>query len=90
MFAAYDQIEEAHWKAIAKRFKLSSSKKVMAAVKATDTRMLCTEAYDLLRGGPLPGFISIDGVERYPFKIKPWGPERSKKEFLHRFKEVMR
>ena len=89
LFAAYDQIEGAHWVAIAKRFKLSSSEKVVAAVKVADTRMLCTEAHDLLKGGPLPGFISIDGVERYPFKIKPWSPERSKKEFLHRFKKVM-
>lgn len=58
-------------------------------LKNVDMRMLVTEAYDLLEGGPHPGWqINQQTHPRYEFTITPWHPEEAMQRFLLRFQQL--
>lgn len=58
-------------------------------LKNVDMRMLVTEAYDLLEGGPLADWkINQQTHPRYDFKIVPWHPEEAMQRFLLRYQQL--
>lgn len=85
---SYEALEKKHWTAVATRFGLKVTSEVRAAVVKADLEMLRAEAKQLLPGGPLPGFLAIQGVEDVKLKIRKWSPDRAKREFLALLKKL--
>lgn len=81
----YRGIEERLMFTIAEKFELPWP--FPRAIKTADTRMLLTEKRDLMPGDRDSWEWRSDGIEPYPWKIVPWGPERAEEEFLSRFEE---
>ena len=82
-FGAYIEFEGKMQEAICKRFGLPM--KEPPSVKAADTKLLATEARDLM--SPLhPDWIQR--TDPLPFKIEPWGHDHAKDMFMKRFFEL--
>ncbi len=82
-FNAYLEFEARMQEAICRRFGLPMQEP--PSVKAADTKLLATEARDLM--SPLhPDWIQ--GVDPLPFLIEPWDHDKAKDMFMKRFFEL--
>lgn len=82
-FDAYLEFEAKMQAAICKRFGLPMQEP--ASVKAADTKLLATEARDLM--APLhPDWMQA--VDPLPFRIEAWGHDMAKDMFMKRFFEL--
>jgi hypothetical protein len=82
----YDKIEGAFYKLIAKKFNFNNSAAAHEVVKWADDLMLVTEIRDLRPRTVL----RRKWADSKPadFKIRPWGPNYAKRQFLRRFREL--
>lgn len=82
----YYEYEEVMERAIARKFGLSRCKECLKQVKLADQLALVTEARDLLQNED--SLCTYAPVDPLPITVKPWGIEKSKREFLKRFYEL--
>jgi 5'-deoxynucleotidase YfbR-like HD superfamily hydrolase len=80
----YDEIEEACWLAVAKRFDIPP--KLDSAVKEVDTRMMMTERRDLMSTSSENW--ATESFKPYSFRIEPWIQDYAKHRFIKRFFEL--
>lgn len=81
-----DQLAE---RAVFARFGLAPTPNDLLCLKEADMRMLVTESFDVLQGGPAVGWrINQETHPRYPFVIEPVGPDAAMRMFLDRFNEI--
>jgi len=83
-FQAYLEFEARMQEAICKRFGLPYQEP--ASVKKADTKLLATEARDLM--GPLHSDW-VQKVAPLPFTIEPWSQQKAKDMFMERFFELI-
>jgi hypothetical protein len=82
---AYSDLEDKLADVIADKYKLATNEAALAEVKEVDQRMATTEIRDLCRYRPWRSQPNPP----YPFKIKPWSPAKSEKEFILRYCELV-
>jgi len=80
----YKSFEQQVLAVIAEKFGLEFP--MPKSVKAVDMLMLATEKRDLLKNSEKWG--SIKGIHPIEEEIIPWPPERAKREFINRFKQL--
>jgi hypothetical protein len=81
----FRRVEDRLLALIAERFELAWP--MPAAVAEVDSRLLATEARDLMRRPPAAWEL---GVEPYPEPIAPWQAGRAERRFLDRYAELAR
>ena len=85
----YVAMEKKMGRAISEKFNLPIE--MHPLVKEVDNRMLVTEARQILSGAGIRWWEnknSCDYAVPYPIVIKPWTPERSRREFLERYYQL--
>lgn len=80
----YREMEDGLHRAISKAFDMKYGKKIQKIIKKYDNIMLVTERRDLKHGNG-PQWAHIEPLKE---KIRPWGPNKARREFIERYLEL--